>query len=1096
MPRLGSSRPGLPNRRPRRLLLGVLIAAISIFVSSAAVATELRGLDGDALVIRDSNGIPHVCTASDHDTFFMQGYLHAQDRFFQMDTLRRTFSGTLAELLGAGALPSDVQFRTFGLRRAGETSLAGYQAAGLTDSLDRFQAYADGVNAYLASNPLPPEYAAVEITQAAPWTIVDTLTIGKGLAFGLSFDLLELDLTLLAGAYSQVGAIGGFDGMSLLFDDIMRQAPFDPTISIPQSASVAKSAAERPFAAPDARTLKLAQDTRDRLAEVPRLKSALERRIGDTGSNWWLIDGERSASGHAMLANDPHLGLDTPSTFYEMHLIVSQQERCGFAAEGASLYLGGDRAVKNTSADLDANGVSFPGAPGLVQGCNQQMCWGSTVNPMDVTDVYQEVLVIDPATGLPTHTIFDGEQEPLLPIPQAYGVNQIGDGEADTIVDSGLGPLDGGLTLVVPRRLQGPILSLDVTQQPPIAFSVQYTGWGATLEFEAFFQFLRADSVESFRQALQFFDVGSQNWAYADIAGNIAYFTSAELPLREDLQDLGFPDGGIPPFLIRDGTGSLQHEWKALTAQQPNQAMPFDILPFAEMPQEVNPARGYIINANNDPIGNTLDNNTLNEVRPGGGVFYLSPGYASLRQGRIDRLIVDLLADGGKADADELMEVQANNQLLEAELISPFLVNAFTNATRDGAPAELQALAADAGIAEAISRLGGWDFSTPTGLDEGFDPGDNPNNLTPATAAEIDASVAATIWSTFRGQVVQRVIDGTLTGIGLGDFLPDNRSAYVALANLLMNFDATGGVGASGVPFFQTGLGLSPADERDVILLQSLGAALDLLASDTFAAAFANSTDQSTYRWGKLHRIVFNHPLGGPFDVPNAGGVSDVSPELRGVARAGGYEAVDASRHSSRADGVDEFMFGAGPARRFVGVLDPAGIQGFQIIPGGQSGVLTSPDYASQLRRWLVNDYHPLLLTPQAVVADRRDEETFQSPCAAGGTALCFQNQRFQATVTWSTPDGAGGQGRAVAGSSDLSGNFYFASPDNWEMLVKVLDGCAINGRHWVFAAAASDLGWVLTVEDTQTGEVYTATNPFGSSTPVLTDTDAFSTCP
>ncbi|MEM8998310.1 MAG: penicillin acylase family protein, partial [Acidobacteriota bacterium] len=609
--------------------------------------------------------------------------------------------------------------------------------------------------------------------------------------------------------------------------DVMRQAPFDPTTTIPTAAAAAaapaaKGAADRPFKAPSSRTVDLARSTRERLAEVPRLRQALERRIGETGSNWWLISGDNSTSGHAMLANDPHLALNTASTFYEVHLIVSQQPRCGLAEVGASLYLGGGGPAKSTSLPLDANGVSFPGAPGLVQGCNRQMCWGSTVNPMDVTDVYQETLVLDPQTGLPAATIFAGQPEPLLPIPQAFGVNVIGDQQPDTVVDAGIGPLDGGVTLVVPRRNQGPILSLDTSQDPPIAFSVQYTGWSSTLEFEAFFQFLRADSVEDFRQALQYFDVGSQNWAYADIAGNIAYFTSAELPLREDLQDFGFPDGGIPPFLIRDGTNTLRHEWKALATPQPQQSLAYEILPFAEMPQEVNPARGYIINANNDPIGNTLDNNVLNEVRPGGGVFYLSPGYSSLRQGRIDRLIVDLLADGGKASAEDLQVVQSNNQLLDAELVSPFLVDAFANATRDGAPAALQALAADAGIAEAVSRIAAWDFSSPTGLDAGFDPGDDPDNPRPPRTPEINNSVAATIWSTFRGQVVQRVVDGTLDGIGLGDFLPDSRSAYRALANLLQNFEGTGGVGASGIPFFQTGLGLDPADERDVILLQSL----------------------------------------------------------------------------------------------------------------------------------------------------------------------------------------------------------------------------------------------------------------------------------
>ncbi len=1116
----------VPRHVPRHMLrLRVALLVVTLaggLTASWATAqpTELPGLRGDALVIRDSNSVPHICSGSDHDTLFMQGYVHAQDRFFQMDTLRRTFSGTLAEMVGSGALESDVQLRNLGLRRAAEASLAAYEANGLGDALEKLQAYADGINAYLAGNPLPPEYGGLELSSVLPWSVVDSLVLGKGLAFGLSFDLLELDLTVMAGAYAQAGAIGGFDGMALLFEDVMRHAPFDPTISIDSSASTTgsqRSGQGHEIAAPTARTLELAKRTRAELARVPLMKQALERRAGDTGSNWWLVAGDRSASGFPMLANDPHLALNTPSTFYEAHLMASSEPRCGLPEGAASSYRaaasyrgsgpdnGAERDASATQVAkagapdfdrLDANGVSFPGAPGLVQGCNQTMCWGSTVNPMDVTDVYQEILVVDPNSGLPTHTLFDGQPEPLILIPQTFLVNQIGDQQLDNLADSGIGPLDGGLTLVVPRRNNGPIISLDTSQQPPVGFSVQYTGWHGTLEFEAFFGWLRANTVNDFSNALQFFDVGSQNWAYADVNGNIAYFTSAELPIREDLQTLGFPDGGMPPFLIRDGSHTLRHEWMAIQNPQPNQSLGFEILPFAEMPQLVNPPQGYIINANNDPVGNTLDNNVLNEVRPGGGAFYLSPGYVSLRVGRIGRLMEELLANGGTATKEDLEQIQANNQLLDAELVAPYLITAFANAADPSAPAALQALAADPGVAEAVTRLMAWDFSSPTGIAEGYDPGDDPSNLPQPSADEIAHSVAATIWSVFRGQVVQQVIDGTLTQVGLGDFLPDSRSAYNGLANLLMNFDASNGVGASGIPFLQTGLGLTPAQDRDVILLQNLRAALDLLAGDDFAAAFGNSTNQDNYRWGYLHRIVFDHPLGGPFNIPNAGGFNDVSAELLGVARSGGYEAVDASSHSSRADGVNDFMFGSGPARRFIGVLDPAGIDAQQIIPGGQSGVVSSPDYGSQLGRWLTNDYHPLLLTPGDVAADQQTEQQFTSLCRPDNTTLCFQNRRFATTVNWSVEPFGSGPGFAVGGASDISGNLAFFDPENWEMLVKVLDGCAINGHFWVFVSAATDVSWDLTIEDTESGQVWTSSHPGGSPSPAITDTQAFATCP
>ncbi|MEM6794839.1 MAG: penicillin acylase family protein [Acidobacteriota bacterium] len=1106
--------PPVSLRRPLSAPLLCLLLSLILFgaLPAAAQNLELPGLNEDALVVRDSNDVPHICARSDRDALYMLGYLHAQDRFFQMDNLRRLFSGTLAEVMGPAVLASDVQFRTLGLRRAAEASLVAYQERGLDEALSFFEAYTAGINAYLASNPLPPEYGALELTQSPAWTVVDSLTVGKGLAFGLSFDLLELDLTLMAGAYGQAGAVGGFDGLSLLLDDVMRQAPIDDRVSIPSGAGIAAApqtagaeAAKSTPAIPSQRTAALARSLRDRMAEIPELEKTLSQRRDDTGSNWWLVDPSRSASGHAMLANDPHLGLDTPSTFYEVHLIASSAERCGIAAAGSStLFVGtGPGASQQTAAQetgepaknseaLDATGVSFPGAPGLVQGCNLTMCWGSTVNRMDVTDVFQETLVFDPASGLPTHTVFAGEQEPLVLIPQVFNINQVGDGAFNNLADAGLGPLDGGLTLVVPRRNSGPILDLDVSASPPIGLSVQYVGWQGTTEFAAFFSWLRATSIEDFRSGLQFFDVGSQNWAYADIAGNIAYFTSGELPIRDDLQNLGFPDGGVPPFFIRNGSGALRHEWMTLTNPQPEQTSTYEILPFDEMPQEINPGRGYIANANNDPIGTTLDNNSLNQVRAGGGIFYLNSGYPSLRMGRIDRVLQELLANDGKATRQDLEVLQGNNELLGAELLSPFLTAAFTNASAGGAPAALAALAADPEIAEAISRIAAWDFSTPTGLTEGYDPGDDPANLAPPSATEIANSVAATIWSTFRGQAIERAVDGPLTAAGLGDFLPDNRSALVAFANLLTSFETNQGLGQSGFPFLRTGQGLTPAEDRDFILLSSLRAALDLLASDTFAPAFAGSTNQEDYRWGLLHRIVFEHPLGGPFNVPPAGGFSSVSPELPGLARSGGYEAVDASRHNSRANGPQEFMFSAGPARRFVGVLNPAGIEARQVIPGGQSGVLGDPNYASQLGLWLTNDYHDVLFTPEAIAADQVEEQSFDPYCGPVDSTLCFQNQSFAASIAWNNPNLGTGVGRRVPGASNVSGNFAFFSDENWEMLVKVLDGCSLNGHFWVFASGATDVGWELRVEDTATGATFTATNPQGTRSPAVTATEAF----
>jgi penicillin amidase len=513
----------------------------------------------------------------------------------------------------------------------------------------------------------------------------------------------------------------------------------------------------------------------------------------------------------------------------------------------------------------------------------------------------------------------------------------------------------GGITFLVPRRNNGPIVA-----QPDdsSAISIHYAGSGATYELAAIRGFERASNMEEFRSVIDNWTFGSQNVVYADVEGNIAYFTTGAVPLREDLQN-NTVGGGVPPFLLRDGSGALGHDWLPADENSTRSA-PFASLPKSEMPSVVNPPWGYIANANNDPVGTTLDNNPLNQLRPGGdGIYYLNPSYSELRMARIDRVLQDMVARGG-ITTDDMKALQADNQLFDAELIVPYILEAFENATADGAWPGLAQFAADPGVQEAVGRLADWDFSTPTGLADGFDPG-SPAGAGEPGQREVANSVAATIYSVWRGQVIGNTIDATLEALQLGGQRPGSSDALRALHNLLASFDENGGFGASGVPFFNVEGAPDMAAARDTVLLASLAQTLELLASDEFAPAFGNSTRQDDYRWGKLHRIVFSHPLGSdPFNVPNGGGFSDLGEGLPGVARAGGYQTVDASSHSTRADGLNEFMFGSGPARRTVAEMTPGTPNVSEVLPGGRSGVLVSPFYTNQLRLWLVNDYLPL----------------------------------------------------------------------------------------------------------------------------------------
>src|SRR5437870_228852 len=202
------------------LLFPVVAAAQDV---SSEAPVRLPGLKAAARIIRDTDGIAHIRARNQHDLFFLQGYVHAQDRLFQMDVSRREASGTLAELVGPAALSQDVQLRTIGLRRAAVRSLQKIswraQAA--------LQAYADGVNAFVAANPLPPEYAALELSKFEPWTPTDSLVVFKLISFGFTFDL-DIDPTVALLSYQQAGYLLGFDGMKLFFEDLDRSAPFDP----------------------------------------------------------------------------------------------------------------------------------------------------------------------------------------------------------------------------------------------------------------------------------------------------------------------------------------------------------------------------------------------------------------------------------------------------------------------------------------------------------------------------------------------------------------------------------------------------------------------------------------------------------------------------------------------------------------------------------------------------------------------------------------------------------------------------------------------------------------------------------------------------
>lgn len=926
----------------RQVMTALVLALFSVpLVAQQTQRVKLPGMQMAGTITRDARGIAHVFALNERDLLFLQGWVHADDRFFQMDFNRRLASGTLGELVGMSALSSDVQLRTLGLRRAAQASFAEMSPS----TRNVLEGYAAGVNAWLAQGQLPLEHGLLEITEVPAWTAVDSVVIAKLIAFSLSFDL-DIDRTIALLTWQGVGEAAGFDGAAMFFEDLYRIEPFGKASTVPDATG---ASVEVPITAMkadrqrqmrealqriDPSVLALAKKVSEEFEANEFLKQAIDRDHFE-GSNEWGISGSLTATGRPMIANDPHLALDAPSTFYPM----------GMQAGAINVF-----------------GMGFPGAPYVIQGHSPDLGWGSTNNPMDVTDAYIEELVVVPAAPAGLGTRHGDTVEWLFPILQTWRVNLIGDGTNNNLQTVPAGGAIPPATLIVPRR-NAPIVSLDA--EAGTAISIQYTGFNATQEIEFFRRINRASSVDEFRDALQWFDFGSQNWAVVDSAGNYGYFTSGEMPLREDLE--AGTVNGLPPFFLRNGPEG--NDWIRNLNPPAAQATPNAVLPFAEMPQVINPPAGYFVNANNDPAGTNLDNNALNQLRPTGGIYYLNAGYDGLRGTRITQMIEAKIASGEDFTFDDMQAMQADTVMLDAQYFVPWILQAFQNAQSTQHPL-LGQFAASPAMQAAVARLSNWNFTTPTGIPEGYDASDVNGQLTPPSDAEIANSVAATIYSVWRGQFVGNTMDALIAGIeqqgGLpAGFLPrpGNQETLNSLKHLLDTWEETRGVGASGLPFFnlppQLG-NVEPEIRRDILILQSIADAMALITSDELAPAFGNSMNMNEWNWGKLHRVVLDHPLGDPFNIPPAGGAfPHPLPGLPGIPTDGGFGTVDASGHSVRADGLNEFMFNAGPVQRLVVEGRAEGLVAETSLPGGTSGTVGDPYYVNLLPMWLTNDAFP-----------------------------------------------------------------------------------------------------------------------------------------
>ncbi len=361
--------------RRSRLLAGaaavlvVLLAAGALFFryqirkSFPVTSGSLRvsGLQHTVTVIRDGYGVPSIEAQNEHDLMVATGFVHAQDRLWQMDLERRAGEGRLSELFGAATLPFDKMFRIVGIRRSAEAIAGAIDAA----SLERLQWYADGVNAFIAGahGRLPAEFDLLNY-QPEPWTPLHSIVIGRLMAWELNLSWWT-DVT-----YGMIAERVGL--MAAL--EIMPGFP-----------------AEVPPTVPAADWRSYASLGRDYMHAARDFGAAFASASISGGSNAWVIAPSRSATGAVLLANDTHLRLESPSRWYEMQMLAP---------------------------GINVRGMSLAGVPAVVAGRNARIAWGITNVMADDADFYAEWL--DSLSG--TTYLYDGHWRPVRTINEEISV--------------------------------------------------------------------------------------------------------------------------------------------------------------------------------------------------------------------------------------------------------------------------------------------------------------------------------------------------------------------------------------------------------------------------------------------------------------------------------------------------------------------------------------------------------------------------------------------------------------------------------------------------------------------------------------------------
>lgn len=466
------------------ILVGVFVLLIVAVIALLMVTRRpfpqtsgtlnVPGLQEEVHVYRDEMGIPHIYANNLEDLFFAQGYVHAQDRFWQMEWWRHIGQGRLSEIAGESTLDNDKFIRTMGWNRMAENTLAYYRDE-QPEYYKALEAYADGVNTYVGDKEPGEISVNYTILQAVnepweiePWTPLNTVSWGVVMSFDLANDInRELGYAEMIEQFGEE-----------MTAELRPPYPYDTRPVIAATDQLVSQFSQNNV--PDG--WDTAVDWQN--VNTNLIGQAPEVLGGEffVGSNNWVISGQHTATGMPLLANDPHLGIQLPAIWYEVGL---------------------------HAPDYDVVGFSFAGVPGVIIGHNDNIAWGVTNTAADVQDLYIERIEGDQYE-------FMGAMHDLEIIEEVIKVN-------------------GGEDVVLPVRItrHGPIIS-DVLEDTDEVLSVRWAAQEPSRVLQSVFLLNQAANYDDYREALRFWDIPSQNVIYADKEGNIAYQMPGLTPIRKN----------------------------------------------------------------------------------------------------------------------------------------------------------------------------------------------------------------------------------------------------------------------------------------------------------------------------------------------------------------------------------------------------------------------------------------------------------------------------------------------------------------------------------------------------------------------------------